>query len=430
MYDFCVCKKFRRVKMTKLLTAFLFIISVQLCFSQQNLTLQKCEEIFVKNNLFLLAEQYNIDIAKAGVIQAKIWELPFASGEFNAINPQDKRVLDIGGRGQKAVAIQQLLYLGKKKKNEVEFAKSTIGIAELQFEQLLKNLRFQLHQSFYNIYFEQQKLNSINGQIANIDTLVKVYSVQAQKGNWALRDVVRLQSLSFSLKNDILSTQKNINDEQETLKILISSREEINPDVEEATINNYFQKNNLPIKDALLTMALEKNPDYLSFLKIIESNELMIKWQKSLAKPDVTVGASYDQRGGAFGNQVNFTFGIPLALWNRNKGNIKIAEAELEKSKLLKEQKIIELKSQIDNAYLTWSQQKTQYSQIMQSGTENFEAVYKGILQNFQKQNISLLEFTDFMESYNQSTLQLIEMRKQLILSGESISHIVNVNLF
>lgn len=224
--------------------------------------------------------------------------------------------------------------------------------------------------------------------------------------------------------------QKEINDEQESLKILTSSQENIIPVVEEQTLSSYFTKNNLPVTEALLNMALEKNPDYLSFQKIIESNELMIKWQKSLAKPDLTVGASYDQRGGAFGNQVNFTFGIPLNLWNRNKGNIKIAEAELDKSKRLQDQKIVELRSQIANATQTWQQQRLQYAQITASGAENFEAVYKGILQNFQKQNISLLEFTDFMESYNQSTLLLIEMRKQVILSGETINHIVNVNLF
>ncbi|WP_305952238.1 TolC family protein [Emticicia oligotrophica] len=409
---------------------FFLLITTQTAFSQQNLSLQQCEDKFVKNNLLLLAEQYNLDIAKASVIQAKIWDLPVVSGEINAINPPDKRVLYIGAKGQKAIAVQQLLYLGKKKQNEVEFAKSTIGIAELQFEQLLKNLRFELHQSFYSIYFNQQKITNINKQIASVDTLVKSYAVQAQRGNWPLRDVVRLQSLSFELKNDVMIAQKEINDEQESLKILTSSQENIIPIVEEQALNSYFTKNNLPVTEALLNMALEKNPDYLSFQKIIESNELMIKWQKSLTKPDLTVGASYDQRGGAFGNQVNFTFGIPLNLWNRNKGNIKIAEAELDKSKRLQDQKIVELRSQIANATQTWQQQRLQYAQITASGSENLEAVYKGILQNFQKQNISLLEFTDFMESYNQSTLLLIEMRKQVILSGETINHIVNVNLF
>lgn len=428
--EFCTPKNSERVMLKKLTFFLLLFANTQAVFSQQNLSLKQCEEAFVKKNLLLLAEQYNIDMAKASVIQAKIWELPVASGEFNAINPQNKRVLDIGAKGQKAVAVQQLIYLGKKKQSEVEFAKSTIGIAELQFEQLLRNLRYEVHQSFYSIYFNQQKINNITRQISNIDTLAKGYALQAQRGNWPLRDVVRLQSLSFNLKNDLLAAQKEINEEQMTLKILTNYQENINPVVDDESLSPYFNASTLPLSESLLNTALEKNPDYLSFLKIIESNELMIKWQKSLAKPDLTVGASYDQRGGAFGNQVNFTFGIPINLWNRNKGNIKIAEAELEKSKKLQEQKINEIRSQLSNATQTWQQHRLQYAQITASNSENLEAVYKGVLQNFQKQNISLLEFTDFMESYNESISLLIELRKQVILSGETISHIVNVKLF
>jgi cobalt-zinc-cadmium efflux system outer membrane protein len=52
-----------------------------------------CEEAFQKNNLQLLAEQYNINMADADILQAKIWELPQLSGQFNAYNPQDKKFL-------------------------------------------------------------------------------------------------------------------------------------------------------------------------------------------------------------------------------------------------------------------------------------------------------------------------------------------------
>jgi cobalt-zinc-cadmium efflux system outer membrane protein len=104
-------------------------------FSQ--ITLRECEDSFRQNNLLLLAEQYNINAAKAAVIQSRIWELPYLSGEFNAINPQDRRVLEVGSHGQKSLAVQQLIYLGGKKKNEIEFAKSNVVLAELQFEQLL-----------------------------------------------------------------------------------------------------------------------------------------------------------------------------------------------------------------------------------------------------------------------------------------------------
>lgn len=60
----------------------------------------------------------------------------------------------------------------------------------------------------------------------------------------------------------------------------------------------------------------------------------------------------------------------------------------------------------------------------------DFETVYEGVIQNFQKRNISLIEFTDFIESYNQSILYINEIKKQIVLSKETINYIANENIF
>lgn len=82
--------------------------------AQQQMSLLECEEAFQKNNLQLLAEQYNINMADADILQAKIWELPQLSGQFNAYNPQDKKFFDVGH--SKGAGITQLIYMGGKKK--------------------------------------------------------------------------------------------------------------------------------------------------------------------------------------------------------------------------------------------------------------------------------------------------------------------------
>jgi outer membrane protein, heavy metal efflux system len=411
----------------KLIASFLFLVSSQIAFGQKSFTLEDCESAFRKNNLLLLAQQYNISASQAAVIQAKIWDLPFFSGEFNLINPQEGRVADVGGQGQKAFQIQQLIYLGGKKKNEVAFAKSNVAIAELQLEQLIRNLRYQVRQSFYVLYFEQQKLKSLNSQVAIVDTLAKAFSVQAAKNNIPLKDVVRLQSLSLNITNEILSTKKNINSEQENIKIITGIEGQ---EVQQGNLEQLYTQKILQSVEALYETSLEKNPEYLSFLKIIESDELRIKWQKSLSTPDLTLGTSYDQKGGAFANQINVTFGIPLKIWDRNRGNIKVAESQLGQTRLEKDFKKWELKNKIESAYLTWKQQQEQYLQVRDVTKGNFEIVYRGVLQNFQKRNISLLDFTDFMESYSQSLLNLNDIQKQIVLSGEVLNYLVNENLF
>ena len=61
---------------------------------------------------------------------------------------------------------------------------------------------------------------------------------------------------------------------------------------------------------------------------------------------------------------------------------------------------------------------------------ENLETVYNGILKNFRSRNISLMDFTDFLESYRQTVLQVYEMKKQIMFSAEEINQLVQTKIF
>jgi outer membrane protein, heavy metal efflux system len=416
------------VQMKKNIVLFL-ILSTSLSFAQKTLTLKEAEEELQKNNLLLLAEQYNIPIAEAAVIQAKIWELPYVSGEFNAINPQNKSVLSVGGKGQKGLAVQQLIYLGGKKKNEVAFAKSNIGIAELQFEQLIRNLKYELAQTFYEVYYDNQKITAIENQLAKLETLYGYYEKQVSNGNIPLKEVVRLQSLILDLKNEKNALLTSTIEAQQTLALLTGVTETIVPSVNEIQLVSKFQNTEVS-KDSILAYALQNNLDYLTAKKISESQELLLQWQRSLNTPDLTAGLAYDQRGGAFQNQINLTFGMPIPLWNKNKGNIKIAETQVKQTQANIEYKKFELETKVDAFWKLYVMNQNQLNSIQQSTTKNLEAVYDGVVSNFQKRNISMLEFTDFMESYNQTTLQINEIKKGWILASISLNYITNKEIF
>lgn len=409
---------------------FLLFLLKNNAFSQQKLTILQCEELLQKNNLSLLAEQYNIDASKAALIQAKIWEQPYISGEINAINPANNRYFDAGKNGQKLFQIQQLIYLGGKKKNEVAFAKSNITLAELQYEQLLRSLKFQLTQSFYTVYYDQIKVNSLRNQLNSIDSLTKAYEIQVNKGNVPLKDLVRLQSLSISLKNNLMEIDKNIIQEQQNLRLLTSSDTPIIPVISDTNDIVIIVNKSLPNVNSIEQLAIEKNTEYLYYQKVTESNELMLKWQKSMSVPDLNIGAAYDQRGGAFNNQVGLTFGIPLPLWNINKGNIQAAKIQVMQSKTLKEQKLMELKYSIQTSYEILQQQRNIYLQLSVNTSQNMQQVYQGFLYNFHKKNLSLIEFTDFMESYNQTVYSLNEMKKNISILSGNINFLANEKIF
>lgn len=415
--------------MKKLFALLLFALLNQAAIAQKTVTLQDCETQFLKKNLFLLASQYNIDAAKALTIQARIWDNPTISAELNAYNPERDKYFDIGKEGQKVFSIEQLIYLGGKKRNEVKLAQANEKLAELQFNDVLRTLKFQLRKSFYTVYYNSKNLENTDKQLAHIENLINSYSVQAQKGNIPLKDVVRLQSLYLNFKNERLEVINDNIEEQANLKLLMNESENVIPTVAKDDSNKYLKTIDFDLK-GFEEQAIANRPDYLAKQKEIDANELNVKWQKSLSVPDITVGANYDQRSGAFNREANVNVAIPLPLWNKNKGNIKYAQTILEQSKIEKQNFELQLQTEITSAWTKWDESRQNYSVIKPTVNSDFEAVYNGMLTNFQKRNVSLLEFTDFMESYNQAIIQLNELKKKVVIAGEELNSTINKDLF
>lgn len=411
------------------MTTLVLSVSAFVCLSgQQQMSLQDCELAFQKNNLQLLAAQYNINMADADIIQAKIWELPQIEGYVNAINPQDKRVFDVGRA--KGVEITQLIYLGGKKKNEIQFAKSNKELSQLQFSQLLVDLRTELRQTYYNLIYEQKKRTSIESQLKYMNDLLSAYKTQVDKGNISLKDYVRLQSIVIQLNNDKIEINNNILDFQQKMKVLTGTSESITPELSKAEENELLVAQPFGDQEILKEKALANNADYLYNLKLIDNSKLYAQWQKSLNTPDLNLGAEYDQASGTFNNEVNLKIGIPIPLWKVNKGNVEKAKYAIQQNERNSEYQKLNLETQIESAYQTWKNQYDQYFELKPVDSENLNTVYNGILKNFRSGNISLIDFTDFMESYRQTVLQIYEMKKQILISAEEINQLVQTKIF
>lgn len=392
------------------------------------MSLLECENAFQQNNLQLLAEQYSINMADADILQAKIWELPQMSGYINAYNPQDKRVLDAGRA--KGFEVTQLIYMGGKKKNEIAFARSNKELAQLQFSQLLVELRTQLHTNYYNLYYEKLKLENTNKQLGYMNDLLKAYKVQSAKGNVSLKDEVRLQSIVIQLNNDKVNINKNLLEFEQNLKVLTGITENIEPQISDEEAKLVLTAQPFGDDEELKRKALENNADYLFILKLIDNSKLYALWQKSLNVPDLNVGAEYDQASGTFNNEINLKVGIPIPLWKSNKGNVEKANFAIKQNQKNAEFQKLNLETKVQSAFQIWKTQYEQLSEIKATDLSNLDLVYDGMLKNFRNGNISLIEFTDFMESYRQTALQIYDMKNDLMESAIKLNQLVQTKIF
>lgn len=202
------------------------------------------------------------------------------------------------------------------------------------------------------------------------------------------------------------------------------------PELSVAESNELLKSAPLQDLEELQQQALQNNADYLFSLKAIENNKVNFNLQKSMNIPDLTAGLQWNQSSGLYQNEVNFNVGIPIPLWKRNEGNVKKAQMQIEQAQKNTDFKKLSLMNAVASAYQTWDNQYQMYQEMPQKDVQDLETVYRGMTENFRRGNVTLLEFTDFMDSYKQATLQLLEIQKQVLISAEELSRLTQTKIF
>src|SRR5262245_42756604 len=108
-------------------------------------TLRQADSLFVTHNYYLLAASMNIEASRAQILQAKLFINPIFTADLNAYDPQNEKAFHVGPTGQKSFQVDQLILLGGKRKSQIELAKTDAAIAELEFQNLTRQLKFKLH---------------------------------------------------------------------------------------------------------------------------------------------------------------------------------------------------------------------------------------------------------------------------------------------
>jgi len=414
--------------MKKIIIIFLFLGFTFYLKAQDTLKvdLQQADSIFITNNFYLLASAMNIEAQKALVLQAKLYPNPVFSADLHAYDPENKKAFYIGPSGQKAFQLEQLILLGGKKKSEIEIAKTNSVIAELEFQQLIRKLKFRLRSELYAAGQQQLLLSMYNAQLALLDTLLSLYQTQVDEGNLPLKDLVRLKSAYLKLNNDRTELLKQCYETQAQLQTLLQTTSFVEFQFSEKDIEKYIQ----PVSfTEIQKEALISNPDFLILQQNKTLAEQYLQYQKRLAIPDIDFYVSYDQRADAFNNQINAGFAIPLPLWNRNQGNIKAAQFKLKETDYQLQATQNELLSNLKNYYSFYVQAIAEYQKAKSLYNQDFGFIVKGMVENFQKRNISIVEFIDFFESYNETLTEITQIRTQLVISSEQLNMIIGKDI-
>jgi outer membrane protein, heavy metal efflux system len=406
------------------------IITAQVKPDTVQIKLPEAEKMFLDSNLLLLAQKYNIDAQKALILQARLWPNPNFSIAHGLYSGTLKQFFPLGVNDETTAGLSQLILLAGKRNKQIKIAEANAKLGEYQFFDLLRTLKYTLRTDFFNIYYLQQSAKVYDEEINALQQVVNAFAQQQGKGYIAEKEVVRIRAQLYSLQSEYNDLQNQLNDVESELKLILQLKPNkyIDPDIDTASISG-LSPNAFPL-NTLVDSAYKNRTDLMIAKGNTEVNKLTYNYQKALAVPDLSLSLGYDEQGSFLTNFVGIGASIDLPFFNRNQGNIKSAKAMINYSMASQKSTEATVEENVSRSLQKAFAQDKMFQNIDPKFSGDFDRLMHEVLINYQKRNISILDFLDFYDSYKQNTLQINSIKFNRVNAFEDINYYTGTNFF
>jgi outer membrane protein, heavy metal efflux system len=395
-----------------------------------HVSLDSAERLFLRQNFSLLAQKYNVDAQKALIIQAKLWPNPNFAISHGLYSGTLNQWFPTGPNDETTVDLSQLILLAGKRNKQIKLAQANVKLAEYQFYDLMRTLKYTLRTDFFNIYFLEHSAQVYSEEINSLAQVVKAFDEQQGKGYIAETEVVRIKAQLYSLKSEYNDLINQINDAESELKLVLQVKAS-------AYVDPQADSNSLTRLDpskysltSLLDSAYQNRTDLQIARANTDINKLNYAYQKALATPDLTVSLGYDEQGSFLNNYFGIGAAIDLPLLNRNQGNIKSAKSMIDFSSASQKSTEATVEGNVYRSLQKAFDNDKMFKSIDPKFASDFDRLQQAVLSNYQKRNISILEFLDFYDAYKQNILQLDAIQFNRVSAFEDLNYYTGTNFF
>ena len=307
------------------LVALLCVLPVFSAFAnsenQKVLTLKQALTNTEQQNLQLKRYPYHQKILSALKTQAALAPNPEMS--FEAENFLGTHGSHAFSGAQYTLALSQLIELGDKRQNRVNYATANIKAQTIEY----KNTRLALFATTTERYYQVLKFQALialnSERKSTVKQALKAIEKRAEAGAVSQADVTRMR---YALSQVDLNTAM-LQSEFER------SRLALNELWQEQLLSDYYAGDlstvtELKSEQALLD-AVNTAPDFALLQQQYMQQTANLSLQKSNGESDLTLsgGVRYNQQTDA--SSFVFSFSMPLQLSNSNSGNIEAAQSQL-----------------------------------------------------------------------------------------------------
>lgn len=397
-----------------------------------HLTVPQAEEVFLKNNLSLLAAQYNIKAQEALIRQAKAWDNPVLStdqnlydGKFFRHGKETPAIPQSGG--QIYLSLQQVIRTANKRGLQVQMAQDVTKSSEAQFNELMRNLRYVLTTDLNNLAQLQSTAHIYETEIVHMQQLVRGMDEMYKVGDISQKDNVRIKALLYSLQSDYADNLRQQQDLQKDIRTMLQLTDNVFITVQTSLPDE--QKIHSVGLAALLDSVKQLRPDVALVNTQLAYQQHNLGYQKAMAVPDVTVGLEYDKANSYVPNYYGLLVSLPLPVWNKNRGSITSAQWNIKQAQTALQQTQTAAQNEVIAAY---NKLMTLMNVQKSAGGEwqsNYDKLLFNMIESYRQRKVSLVEFIDFFDSYKDTKARQLQQQTALLNAIAELNYVTAQNV-
>jgi outer membrane protein, heavy metal efflux system len=320
--------------------------------TKRSITLEEAVEIFLRQNLQLVAARYDIETADAEKLTARLRPNPqltvgLSDLPVNLSGPLIKEQTYSYG-------ISRAIELGGKRSKRIGTAEANSELARGQFQMTLWQLTNDLKRKFYTVVLNQSLLNLARENEETFAEIVKHTTELVNAGEISGLDLERVEVEKLKFDTDLANSERDYEVALRDLRFTLGGDYRV-MNIEVAGTIDY--EAHQFSRDQLLDLALTARPDLKAAHLSERAADANIRLQNALRIPDLTVGGGVEQ---VPAGTSSFTFGVAITLPTSDRNQGERAKALIEKKKAQNQEQLVtnQVLSDVDKALVGFEMQR------------------------------------------------------------------------
>ena len=381
---------------------FLVAVSAQSSWAQKALTWQEIRDKFESANPTLRAGQIGIDESRAQEITAFLRPNPTftLSTDGTQFSPYRGVWKPFAG-SQFSPNFSYLRERQHKRELRLESAQKGTGIAISGQADLDRTLLFSLRMAFIQTLQEKAVLDLAKENLSYYDHLLDVNRERYKAGAIAQVDLDRLELQRVQYESDLQTAEVNLRTAKIQLLTLLNDR---TPVEQFDVAGPYDFSTQIAPLDDVRQMALDARPDLKAAMEAIDKAQTDRKLAIANGSTDPTLSAWYTYNpsfNNPFAHQtIGLGVSIPLRIFDRNQGEKKRTELDVDRNEKLMEATRAQVFSDVDSAYATVNSTVILLQPYKDRYLQQASRVRDTIAFSYQHGAASLLDFLNAQAEY------------------------------